>query len=340
MSPEPSPNLSDEYVIRSIAGLRPFRDIGFRLELERFSDKHVIHNYGHGGAGVTMCWGSAMEVADIINREIPNAEQVAILGGGVIGLTTALVLCERGLQVRLLSDRFTPHTTSDVAGGRWAPTLVEVGDSTERQAMFRRILERSLQKFIDLIDQPYGIWWCNSYVESGTDSSFNKIPDGILQPPIELAQLPFGNELSPGSVYRTLMIEPPIFMPRLMSDCQKAGIALETRRFEYREELQQLPEPLIVNCTGLGARNLFADEHVIPIRGQLVLLQPQNLPWLVSHRSGYCFPRKDSLVLGGTAEYHEYEAVTTEQGIAGILRGNRQFFGTPQFDKKSTSLGS
>lgn len=322
-----SPDLSDELVLRSIAGLRPFRDVGFRIELERLSSKHLIHNYGHGGAGITMCWGSAMEVADIAASQTPDINEAVVIGGGVIGLTTALVLREQGFSVRVFSERFTPHTTSDVAGGRWAPTLVEIGESVDQQAMFGRILKRSLDKFVDLIDQGCGVTWCNSYVESGTDTSFCKIPTGILPPHEELSQLPFSGCSCSGSVYRTLLIEPPIFMPRLMNDCQKSGIVLESRKFESRDELQELPEQLIVNCTGLGARNLFDDEHVVPIRGQLVLLQPQDLPWLVSHRHGYCFPRQDSLVLGGTTEYHEYEAVNTDQAIADILKNNRRFFG-------------
>ena len=61
-------NLDDA---KSVIGYRPVRDIhgdGVRLELEKLQDKSVIHNYGHGGAGVTLSWGCAKEVLDIINN--------------------------------------------------------------------------------------------------------------------------------------------------------------------------------------------------------------------------------------------------------------------------------
>jgi D-amino-acid oxidase len=53
-------------VLAERVGLRPFRRSGVRLERDRLRDgRTVIHNYGHGGAGFTLSWGSAREVLDI-----------------------------------------------------------------------------------------------------------------------------------------------------------------------------------------------------------------------------------------------------------------------------------
>ena len=52
-------NCSNERVIRTVAGLRPFRPSGFVVRSEKIENKLVIHNYGHGGAGITLSWGTA-----------------------------------------------------------------------------------------------------------------------------------------------------------------------------------------------------------------------------------------------------------------------------------------
>jgi len=108
------------------AGCRPWRKGTYRLEAEphAVSGKTIIHNYGHGGAGVTMSWGCACEVVDIVRRRHPQpaGKPVAILGAGVMGLTAATLLLEElDMIVTIFAKEFPPRTTSDIAGGQWAP---------------------------------------------------------------------------------------------------------------------------------------------------------------------------------------------------------------------------
>jgi D-amino-acid oxidase len=64
----PDPDFSwDPNANPPIAGLRPHRAKSYRLEPELLGNKLVVHNYGHGGAGITMSWGCAQEVIDIIS---------------------------------------------------------------------------------------------------------------------------------------------------------------------------------------------------------------------------------------------------------------------------------
>ena len=46
-------------------GLRPFRAANVRLDWEQGS--RIIHNYGHGGAGVTFSWGCSNEIVGMVN---------------------------------------------------------------------------------------------------------------------------------------------------------------------------------------------------------------------------------------------------------------------------------
>ena len=141
----------------------------------------------------------------------------------------------------------------------------------------------------------------------------------------ELDELPFASTPHAGRVHQTLLIEPPIYLPRLLRRVYELGGLALTRTFESAEQIAALPQRAIVNCLGLGSRDLFPDRALQPMRGQLVLMQPQDLPYLLSH-SGYLFPRNDALVLGGTVERGESRAQPNRAACLRILDNHRRFF--------------
>jgi D-amino-acid oxidase len=84
-----------------------------------------------------MSWGCAEVVCEmVLQHGIPDA--VAVLGAGVMGLTAATLITERNIPVTVYAEKFTPCTTSDVAGGQWAPSFInyERNDSAKKQAYF------------------------------------------------------------------------------------------------------------------------------------------------------------------------------------------------------------
>ncbi|MEL6107226.1 MAG: FAD-dependent oxidoreductase [Planctomycetota bacterium] len=317
-----APDLSDHLIREMSVGLRPFRETGYRLESVSLDGKRIVHNYGHGGAGVTLSYGCAFEVADSLGRL--DGVHVAVLGGGVMGVTSANVLACRGARVTVFSQAFSPHTTSDVAGAQWSPSYIEVGQWQREQ--FGRILRRSFDAFVSLLEKDYGVYRRPNYTDQEGGHSFRAIPHGVLPPREELDRLPWHDVHCSGHVYQTLLIEPSVFLARLMADCELLGVAFMERRFESVDEVLGLQQDTVVNCLGLGAGRLFDDPLVHAVRGQLVLLEPQDLPWLLSHRDGYVFPRSDALVLGGTVERGETDAICDESVGEQILQRNRNFF--------------
>ena len=114
------------------AGLRPKRNGTYKLAPEPSDGRLIVHNYGHAGAGITMSWGCAIEVAQIIAAAGHGAgEEVAVLGGGVIGLTAAVILAERGFKFTVFAKDYPPNTTSNVAGGQWASASVQHNDKAQ-----------------------------------------------------------------------------------------------------------------------------------------------------------------------------------------------------------------
>jgi glycine/D-amino acid oxidase-like deaminating enzyme len=125
-----------------------------------------------------------------------------------------------------------------------------------------------------------------------------------------------------------MMIEPATYLRALERDVRLAGGTITVRRFESLAQVAALPEPVIVNCTGLGAGALFGDETLVPVKGQLHVLLPQpEVDYAVLAGDLYMFARRDGIILGGT---HERGVSTLDPDPAArerILSGHAQLFG-------------
>jgi glycine/D-amino acid oxidase-like deaminating enzyme len=319
----PTPDFTWDPAMRPpIADLRPYRDRTFRLEPETVGDKFVVHNYGHGGAGITLSWGCAQEIVDIVSKRgfSPN-EGVGVLGAGVMGLTVATLLKALGLHVTIYAKAFPPHTTSNVAGGQWAPSLVNQEDTRR----FNRILRRSFNTY-KAKGEPFGVFQRINYT-LGRARNFESCPRDIIPTPKQFSRLPFANLTSPGYGYSTLLIEPPIFLAKVLNDLAAFGVARNTREFHNLGEVSGMTETIIVNCTGLGSQEICKDKLVHPIKGQLVLLPPQpHLEYLFAGHHGYLFPRHDAVVVGGSEETNPTDEKPDLQICRQILANMRGVF--------------
>lgn len=320
-----APVLTDDRVVRFVAGIRPYRKGGPRIERQVTNGKVVIHNYGHGGAGFTLSWGSASLVARHL-RDVPRGTEIAVLGAGVMGLSTAVVLVERGLRPCVYAREFSPDTTSDVAGAEWSPDIVDRGGTPALRRRFDDLLAQSWRRFQLLVGTRWGVKARPIYEAEGVESGLDDLPRGLLPAPRRLAALPFAPARW-GRVYQTLLIEAPVFMRTLMAELERGGVVLERRDFAKPDDLRTVRAEIIVNCLGLGAGALFGDDDLVPIRGQLVHLRPQPLSYLLDHPAGYVVPRTDALVLGGSFESWVSDARTDPATCARILDANRRFFG-------------
>ena len=287
-----------------IAGVRPYRNGSYKLDHETAAGKFLVHNYGHGGAGITLSWGCAQQVRDIVAGQIAVSHDTtaAVLGAGVMGLTAATLLSDLGLSVAIYSDRKPVDTTSFKAGGQWAVSVIAYEG---REQEFKKIVEDSYTRFSSDIGNDFGVYERPNYtpVPSKNLDVVLQLCPGLIPQPIPLTRLPFEGHTEPGFEYRTLLIEPPAFLKRLECDLLERGVSFVDRHFVSRTEvLTTITQNIIVNCTGMGAKDLFDDAAMVPITGQLALLPAQqNLNYLYG-QNGYMFPRSDHVVIGGTFE--------------------------------------
>src|SRR5262249_54021791 len=149
-------------------------------------------------------WGCGMEVADMLKKEVKPPAEVAVLGAGVIGLSTAHCLLEAGYHVSVYAKDYIPETTSHKAGGQWCPTLVNVESTTAAKTRYDRILTRSHAAFQKRVGGEWGVFERPNYVLGTGHNHFDDIPRGVLKPKERLDRLPFHNVRAAGLVYHTL----------------------------------------------------------------------------------------------------------------------------------------
>jgi glycine/D-amino acid oxidase-like deaminating enzyme len=281
-----------------VAGLRPHRAGSYRLETETVGGKLVVHNYGHGGGGITMSWGCAAGVLSLVSaqRATLKDNKVTVLGAGVMGLTAATLLAEAGYEVAIYAARVTPNTTSDKAGGQWAPTLVDNDNATRFKGLLKTAYTTHLAR-----GAAYGVYQRDNYTFIASPELAYAGLAGAAAPE-QMARLPFQHIRHAGYRYPTLLVEPPLLMKKLMADLKARGVVPKVRTFYSASEISGLTGSVVVNCLGLGAREVWADKKMNGIKGVLAFLPPQpNLTYLYSG-IGYLFPRHDHLIVGGSIE--------------------------------------
>ncbi|MDT9601007.1 FAD-dependent oxidoreductase [Sphingosinicella rhizophila] len=317
--------VSADRIIRTEAGLRPYRASGFVVRAEPVGAARVIHNYGHGGAGISLSWGSSKLATEL---GLPgHSGAVAVIGAGVMGLTTARLVQEAGFPVTVYAASLPPGTTSNIAGGQWLPAghYREHAVTPEWQRQYRAAADYSWRRFQIMVGDDYGIRWLPTYTEADAP----RPPLLPTFPPINRLLTTEEHPFPLESVVRfdTMYIEAGRFLRRLMQDIRIGGGSIQVRSFASPAEIAALPEKLVFNCTGLGARQLFGDEGMHPVRGQLAILLPQpEVDYAFMGDAGYMFPRADGIILGGTYEHGQWSPETDPRTIDGIIASHRHLF--------------
>lgn len=241
-------------------------------------------------------------------------ERVVVVGAGVVGLTSAVRLLEAGHRVDVVARDLPRETTSAVAAAIWYPYRALPHDrvtawARTAYAVFDGLADTDPEAGVRMLPgtevlagpQP-DPWWRSAVPEL---ASTREVPPGW----------------SAGWTFVTPVVDMPVYLDWLSGRVEELGGTIT------RLNLGVLPDSgMVVNCSGLGARLLGADRTVVPVRGQVVVVEQVGLDrwWLDSSGPTYVVPRGHEIVVGGTDVEGEWSRTPSPEVAADILERARR----------------
>jgi glycine/D-amino acid oxidase-like deaminating enzyme len=291
---------------------RPFRAAGPRIEMERLGRKTIVHNYGHGGSGWSLSWGSSTLAVRM--AQSTGVRELGVIGCGALGLTSALLAQRAGLSVRIYAKALPPDVFSMRATGLWTPDsrICDAEHAPDFAARWEEMTRTSFAMYQSMLGLPGNpIQWIEGYYlpdmtpgkpekKVSDEPEYGDFGARVLDLTPSTVTLPTGSTPFPQTVrrYTTMMFNITTYARMLMSDFQLAGGKIIVREFNEPHDLLQLPEHTLINATGYGARALFNDESVIPVRGQTARLIPQpEVTYALNTPRVSVIPRSDGLLV-------------------------------------------
>jgi glycine/D-amino acid oxidase-like deaminating enzyme len=334
----PTPNLaplraSTDRITQITVCTRPFRAQGPRLDVEQIGQKVVVHNYGHGGSGWSLSWGSS----DIAVRKAmtAGAQEIAVIGCGALGLTSGILAQRAGARVTIYAKDLPPNVRSSLASGLWTPDsriCLEESATPDFKQLWAGMARKSFQTYQSLLGLPGNpVEFIDNYYASDEPRSMSRreTPSdprpkfASLQRELIADLIPQSEDFAPGSHslgrhylqrHTLMMFNISAYARLLMADFVSAGGRIEIAEFHAPADFAKLREKVLINATGYGSRALFGDESIVPVRGQLARMIPQPDVNYGLYYQGVSFvPRRDGMVFQvvGDSDYYGYGDDTT-----------------------------
>ena len=287
----------------------------------------MIHHYGYGGSGWSLSWGYGYEAMQMALAT--GEHDFAVIGCGAIGLTTAVLLARTGARVTIYARDLPPFTRSSLATGVFTPdsriALAEYAtpEFSKNWNERARYSYRTYQSLLGLADEP--VEYLDFYSVNGGQSLSGGTEANDARPAFAelegelLADLEPKNRTFPAGAHTlgahaltrstTFMFNLSAYTHFLMSDFRSADGKIEVTEFTSPADFSRLRQKTIVHATGYGARALFNDESVIPVRGQIARTPPQEgIHYGLAYGDSIFVPRRDGFVFQviGNDDYYGY----------------------------------
>ena len=249
--------------------LRPFRAAGPRLDTEQVGDTLVVHNYGHGGSGWSLSWGSSTLAVQKAMGSGPK--EIAVIGCGALGLTSAILAQKAGAQVTIYARDWLPETRSARATGSWTPdSRIALTDKAAPgfPALWEQMARISFKTYRGYLGLPGSpVEWNDRYILSDAPRSppgppapgeldFADYGDRIRDITPASTAMPAGSTPFPTPFVRHfsgMMFNIADYGHTLLTDFRLAGGKIERAEFHSPSELAGLKEKVVINCPGYGA---------------------------------------------------------------------------------------
>ncbi len=344
------PQISAEHIKEKIVCIRAHRERIFKTSAEIVNDKLICHNFGHGGAGWTFLFGCVPESIRQFEHQLSlnpsfKNKPICVIGAGCYGLLTAIELARQGYDVRIVA-KDTDNLPSSKAAGFFFPRARK-SSTPQECAIFEAMGIESYTTYLAIINGSHPFIknkpkLLPAYYAPAIDPGFGPYIARSLMPAPENVTIDFGNGKTHEAMqYQSIFINPSEIMDDLQHTIKELSIAITHAEINSFDEI---PESIIFNCAGFGAKHLASDTRIIPVQGHLITLKDQppmdQLQYMVNFHvpmmsaKGYMkdeliyYAPKDSGILGITfirgqdslaANHHEFDR---------LLQRCHDFFGT------------
>ncbi|VVC98557.1 unnamed protein product [Leptidea sinapis] len=262
--------------------------------------------------------------------------KVLVLGAGVNGLTCALRIKEKypNVDVTIIGSELTPNTTGDGSGGLWLPYLSSNTPphliSKWGMESFRKLHEYWVQGGYDVCLMPV--------YELYRPGNAGTIPMGWHNDvygfrTLDKRHLDYVNDLYSanyisGTIFTTFKVVTNTLLRRYMERLRELNVRI------IRDSVTSLLDPqydgydVVVNCLGLGARDVVPDERVRPVRGQIAKVHAPWINYTIQDKSTghYIIPNDVECILGGTGQIDNFNIQVDEKDSDFILSGCEKIF--------------
>jgi len=272
---------------------------------------------------------SLLQETHTVTGRMMEAGSVVVVGAGIIGTTSAFRILRRfpGIQLSLVADRFSPHTTSDIAAGWWEPHLDPDTDPALISRWAGQTYQLCTQLWSSASNQALSL-----AVAVGVDNDPN-----LLNPFWKSQVMSYAVNDNPGEMtglgfrasadmvshsFLSFALQPDLVLPVLYSFLRRSGVNFIERKVEDLTALFSDAD-VVINCTGLGYRELGGDEDLYPISGQVIRAQVPNLACcLFDNRPetwAYIIPNRGCSVLGSVDTVDSWDTEVKKENSTKIL---------------------
>lgn len=250
---------------------------------------------------------------------IKEKQAILVLGAGVSGLSTGILLLKTGYPTTIWAKDLPPNTTSDKAAAVWYPYLC---NPREKAILWSKatfdyfvkeiindpnsgcIRRKTIEVFTEKKEEP---WWKDSLPNYSRPRKEN-LPEGYVD----------GYEID------GIVIDTEIYMQYLINIFKKLGGTIVQKTVSNIQEALENYN-LAINCTGLGSKELFSDKAIYPVRGQMVKIKPNGFDKVVADAEGpnsltIIVPRINDIMLGGTAQVNDWNLEVDPKDTEDILK--------------------
>ncbi|XP_052893055.1 D-aspartate oxidase-like [Anopheles moucheti] len=239
-----------------------------------------------------------------------NYQQFVILGGGINGLSCAMRLSNEFpcSTIQLISDNFSPNTTSDVAAGLWGPYVLGKTSIID----CRRWAQATHDYFLQLWRGGYAdrcgiclVPVLECYENDTPAPWWHDIVFGFSKVCEASEHFKLQQNVQTAFMYITFTCEPSKLMKHYRDILSTRNVVFRQERLESIRCLERMDiaaNAIIINCLGMGSQNVADDAELFPVRGQVQRVQSTSVFHSFTNESCYIIPNTDTVILGGTKQ--------------------------------------